>query len=113
LPELRRGDIWITELDPTRGHEQAGIRPALIISEDNFNRSGAELVFVIPITSQLKRVRYHVLATPPDGGLPKPSHIKCEDMRAVSHERLVRRLGKLSDSAMEEVERKLRLLIGL
>jgi len=49
---INRGDIWLINLDPTIGHEQSGIRPALIISDDLLNQSLAELVIVLPITSK-------------------------------------------------------------
>ena len=43
-----RGEIWLADLNPTRGHEQAGVRPVLIISTNTFNHGRADLVFVLP-----------------------------------------------------------------
>lgn len=51
-----RGEVWLATLDPTVGREQAGTRPALIVSDDLFNQSHAELVVVLPITSKSKNV---------------------------------------------------------
>ena len=82
-----RGDIWTVDLDPTRGHEQAGRRPALVISVDLFNQGPADLVVVLPITSKAKGVPLHVGITPPEGGVRMPSYIKCEDIRSVSKQR--------------------------
>src|SRR5204862_2444879 len=55
-PSPIRGEVWMLNFDPTRGHEQAGTRPALIISVDVFNAGPADLVIVLPITSRSKRV---------------------------------------------------------
>ena len=88
MPAPLRGEIWMIDLDPTRGHEQAGKRPALVISDDLFNGGPAGLVIVLPLTSKPKSVRTHVAVQPPEGGLRKPSFIKCEDVRSVSVERL-------------------------
>jgi mRNA interferase MazF len=108
-----RGEVWLTELGQTRGREQAGTRPALIVSVDRFNQSGAELVVVVPITSRLKPIRTHVEVLPPEGGLSVPSHVKCEDIRSVSDGRLIRLMGVVSSTTMSEVEQRLRLLLGL
>ncbi len=108
-----RGEVWMLNFDPTRGHEQAGTRPALIISVDVFNAGPANLVIVLPITSRSKGVRSHVAVQPPEGGLSMASFIKCEDVRSVARERLHRRLGDISSETMAEVEDKLRILLNL
>lgn len=108
-----RGEIWDTDFGPTRGREQAGIRPALIISVDVFNQSAAELVFAIPITTKVKPVRSHVPVKPPEGGLSQPSFIKCEDARSLSTQRLIRRRGSVTTTTLLAVEDRLRMLLGL
>ena len=113
MPAPLRGEIWMIDLDPTRGHEQAGKRPALIISDDVFNGGPAGLVIVLPLTSQAKGIRTHVVVQPPEGGLRKPSYLKCEYVRSVSVERLGRRLGAVSPATMEAVAMRLRILMDL
>jgi mRNA interferase MazF len=103
----------MTELGSTRGREQAGTRPALVVSEDSFNQSGAELVVIVPLTSRAKRVRTHVEVLPPEGGVSVPSYVKCEDVRSVSHERLLRLMGTVSDVTLAAVEDRLRIILGL
>ncbi len=103
----------MANFDPTRGHEQAGTRPALIVSVDLFNAGPAELVIVLPITSRSKGVRSHVPVQPPDGGLSVASFIKCEDIRSISKDRLLRRLGVISTHTISEVEKRLRILLHL
>jgi len=108
-----RGEMWMIDLDPTRGHEQAGKRPALIVSDDTFNTGPAGLVIVLPLTTKSKGVRCHVPVQPPEGGLRKPSFIKCEDVRSVAVERLSRRMGSVSPATMEAVALRLRILMDL
>ncbi|MBA2335429.1 MAG: type II toxin-antitoxin system PemK/MazF family toxin [Pyrinomonadaceae bacterium] len=108
-----RGEIWLTTLDPTIGREQSGTRPALIISDDLFNQSHAELVVVLPITSKHKGIRSHVPVSPPEGGLNVASYIKCEDVRSISIQRFGRRLGKVTARTMNEVENRLRIILVL
>jgi mRNA interferase MazF len=108
-----RGEIWLIDFDPTRGHEQAGKRPALVISADLLNQSGAEIVIVIPITSKGRAVRSHVAIDPPEGGTKTRSYIKCEDIRSVSRQRLLGRWGTVGPATMSAVEDILRILLEL
>lgn len=113
MTDPARKEIWLIDLDPTLGREQAGTRPALVISADIFNRSYADLVFIIPITSKAKSIRSHVPLLPPEGGLNLPSYIMCEAMRSVSKQRLIKRLGVISQATMGEVEDRLKILLDL
>jgi len=103
----------MVELGTGRGREQSGTRPALVVSVNGFNQSGAELVIAIPLTSRKKRVRTHVEVLPPEGGLTVPSYVKCEDVRALSTERLIRLMGTVSATTLAEAENRLRFLLGL
>lgn len=106
-----RGEIWLVDLDPVRGHEQAGRRPALVTSVDAFNHGPAALVVVLPVTSRSKGVPLHVAVDPPEGGLTVRSCVKCEDVRSVARERLIRRLGSVSSRTIQQVEDRLHLLL--
>lgn len=109
----QRGEIGRADLNPTRGHEQSGIRPVLIVSDDALNKSPAELVIALPLTSKSKNVRTHVPVEPPEGGLTMRSYIKCEEVRSIATERLQGRIGQVEDSTMQEVEYRLRILLHL
>jgi mRNA interferase MazF len=100
-------------LDPTIGREQSGRRPALVISVDNFNKSRADLVVTLPITTKAKGIPYHVLIRTPEGGLTQDSFIKCEDIRSISKLRLVQRIGTVSDTTLKLVQGRMRMLLGL
>jgi mRNA interferase MazF len=108
-----RGDIWLVDLDPVKGREQAGKRPALVFSVDPFNHGPADLVVVIPITSKSKSIPFHVSVKPPEGGLKLESFIKCEDVRSISKHRLANRLGAITPRTMTAVEDRVRILLGL
>lgn len=108
-----RGEIWLVNLDPTVGREQAGIRPALVVSVDFFNVGPAGLVVVVPVTSRHMGIPLHVELSPMDTGLEFVSYAKCEDVRSVSVQRLARLIGVVPTPTMEIVEDRLRILLGL
>ena len=108
-----RGEVWLADLNPTRGHEQAGRRPVLVVSEDIFNRGPAGLAIVLPMTSTLRDIPSHVPVAPPEGGLKNRSAILCEAVRSVSIERLVVRWGAVEKRTMTAVEDRLRILLRL
>jgi mRNA interferase MazF len=108
-----RGEVWMADLNPTRGHEQSGRRPVLVVSVDQFNSGPAGLLIVLPITSRAKGVPLHVEVTPPEGGLTRTSYIKCEDIRSIALERMSERLGSVESATLEEAEDRLRILLNL
>jgi mRNA interferase MazF len=113
MPEPVRGEVWDLSLDSIVGREQAGSRPALILSVDLFNQGPAELVVVIPVTRTHRKVRWHVPVRPPEGGLVAERFIQCENVRSVSRSRLRRRRGRVSVGTLEQVEDRVRILLGL
>lgn len=108
-----RGELWLLDFDPTQGHEQAGTRPALVVSVDLFNSGPASLVMVCPVSSRKRNIRSHVEVLPPEGGLTMTSYIMTEHLRSASKERLVRRLGTVSNAVLEAVEERVRILLNL
>ncbi len=108
-----RGEVWLADLNPVRGHEPAGRRPVLVVSEDLFNQGPAGLAVVLPLTSTLRGVPSHVPVSPPEGGVKNRSAILCEDMRSVSVERLVVRWGVVGQGTLAAVEDRLRILLRL
>lgn len=113
MPLPARGEIWTADLDPTRGREQAGRCPVLVVSTDRFNQSAAELVVILPVTSKQKGVPWHVLVRPPEGGLRTASYVMCEAVRCVARDRLTRRPGQVHTLTLQEVEQRLRVLLEL
>ncbi len=113
MPEPQRGKVWLADPNPTRGREQAGQRPALIFSVDEFNSGPAELIVVLPITSTIRPIPLHVVVHPPEGGLKVQSRILIDAIRSISKERLVERWGQVSTDTMAAVEDRVRTLLGL
>jgi mRNA interferase MazF len=109
----KRGEIWLADLSPTRGREQAGNRPVLVLSVDDFNLGPAELVIVAPITTTIRGIPSHVVVKPPEGGLSRPSAVLCDAVRSISKGRLVRTWGRVSSPTLDRVEDCLRILMGL
>ena len=113
MAEPRRGEIWLADLRPTRGREQSGRRPILILSVDRFNSGPADLIVALPLTSTIRDIPLHVKIEKGDGGVKNESAILCEAIRSISKERLLSRWGTLSNDRMAQVEDHLRVLLDL
>jgi mRNA interferase MazF len=99
---ILRGDIRWADLNPTRGHEQAGMRPVLILSHDVFNeRSGT--VIAIAITSQPQKAGFPLSLELKSGDLPKRSWAKISQIRTLSTERIGQTLGKVTQEELAHV----------
>jgi mRNA interferase MazF len=103
----------MVDLNPVRGHEQAGLRPCLVVSVDLFNHGPADLLVVLPVTSKDKQISLHVPIEPQESGLAVRSYIKCEDIRSISKDRLMQQRGNTSKEIMALVEDRLRILLQL
>ena len=111
---VQRQDIWLVNLNPPgRGKEIHKTRPALVISHDDFSNSPAELLIVLPITSTDLKIPVHIRIDPPEGGIRNASFIKCDQIRTISKERLIKRWGSVSDKTMSQVENAVRILLDL
>ena len=97
-----RGDIFYADLDPVRGHEQAGTRPMVVISHDTFNRNSGTAI-VMALTSQEPRAGFPLTLELTGVQLPKRSWVKISQVRLISTERLSRRLGRASPSILEKL----------
>lgn len=103
MARVLRGDIRWAELGSTRGAEQTGRRPVLVLSNDVFNaRSGT--VIAVALTSQEPRAGFPLTLESAAPGLPKRSWIKISQIRTLAAERIGARLGR---SAEEELARVL------
>lgn len=106
VPE--RGDLVWLSFDPQAGHEQAGRRPALILSPSLYNRSSS-LALVVPITSQAKGYPFEVPVPAGAGvrGVILADHLKSVDWRARNAERI----GALQAATLNQVLKKAALLL--
>jgi mRNA interferase MazF len=97
---MKKGEIWDAFFDPTLGSEQAGRRPAVIIS-GNLVNDNVRTVIVCPLTSKLKEYKGNLVLDPNDrNGLDKRSEVMTIHIRSLSKERLKRKVGEINDSEM-------------
>jgi mRNA interferase MazF len=113
MPHVSRGDIWLADLNPVVGREQAGTRPVLVLSNDVFNNGPSDLVVVAPTTKHDKKQLLHIRVGPPEGGLKLVSYIKTEDVRSISKARLKQRLGQVEPATLDLVKDRIRILLDL
>ena len=107
-----RGEIWLVDFGDPIGTEQSGRRPAVVISADRLNRSRAGIVIVIPCTTRRRELASHVELDPTTSGLDDVTYAKCEDIKSISEQRLVAKLGAAHEEAMFQITRWLSFLLG-
>ena len=115
VPPPQRGEVYLLRLDPTEGSEQAGTRPAVIVSRDAINRASPVIV-ICPLTSARHISRLYpsdVLVKAPEAGLTKDSVVLTGQIRAVAKSRLVQRLGQLRPETMRRIEQALKITLQL
>jgi len=102
MARILRGEIRWADLSPTRGHEQAGLRPVLILSHDIFSeRSGT--VIAVAITSQPQRAGFPLTLELKTGDMPKQSWVKISQIRTLSVERIGKLIGRASQEELAQV----------
>jgi mRNA interferase MazF len=111
---LRPGDVWLADLNPVIGSEQAGRRPVVIVSGPLHLSLPHAVVFVVPVTSRDRGLRHQIPITSQSSGLSKlPSFTRPEDARAVAYQRLDHRLGAVTPGELAAVRRILRAFLDL
>ena len=111
MARILRGDIVWADLNPTKGHEQAGLRPVLILSHDVFNeRSGT--VIAIALTSQPQLAGFPLNLELESPKLPKKSWAKISQIRTLSVQRLTKKIGRVSDEELNLAVEGLNEIIG-
>jgi mRNA interferase MazF len=108
-----RGEIWYADLNPPRGHEQAGRRPVLVVSTNQFNEGPADLVVILPLTSKDKGIPWRVAIPAQEAGLRSDSFIMCEAIRCIAKERFTKRSGEVTPEVLHEVDERMRILLEL
>ena len=111
MSRILRGEIRWADLNPTRGREQAGLRPVLILSQDVFNeRSGT--VIAVALTSQPQRAGFPLTLELQPKGLPKKSWVKISQVRTLAIERIGKVIGRASPEEVAQVIEGLNEIIG-
>jgi mRNA interferase MazF len=111
MARILRGEIRWAELNPARGHEQAGYRPVLILSQDVFNkRSGT--VIAVALTSQQQKAGFPLAFPLELEQLQKPSWFKISQIRTLSVDRIGKKLGSVEPEQLAEIIDGLNQIIG-
>jgi mRNA interferase MazF len=99
---MRQAEIWYANLNPTKGSEQAGMRPVVILSGNLLNEH-LNIVIVAPLTTKIKNYKGNPILTPTiTNGLKNESEILVFHIRSISKDRLVKKLGKLEPGELDQ-----------
>jgi len=105
--------VWLVDFGNPVGREQTGRRPAVVVSADSLDESRAGVVLVVPITTTYRGLPSHVEIDRGSSGLDEVSYAKCEDVKSISEQRLIGRLGAVGEEVMFQAARALRFLLDL
>lgn len=111
MARLLRGEIRWADLTPTRGREQRGQRPVLIVSHDVFNEHSGTVI-AMALTSQPQAAGFPLSLKLEGIRLPKPSWVKISQVRTLAAERVGRRIGRATPAQMDQAVAGLQELIG-
>lgn len=111
-PIPRRGEVWMVNFSSSRGSEQRGIRPALVIQNDVGNRYAATTI-VAAISSTIKIYPVTVPLKRGEGGLSRPSMVNLAQVLTIDKSRLQDRLGVLSAPRMESVNAAIKVSLDV
>ncbi|MFB2936183.1 type II toxin-antitoxin system PemK/MazF family toxin [Aerosakkonemataceae cyanobacterium BLCC-F154] len=110
---VKRGEIWIANLNPTEGSEQAGIRPVIVFQNDIVSQF-TTTVLAIPLTTNLRRASLPtcLLISTGEGGLLQDSVALCYQMRVLDKRRFQSKLGELNSETITRLEEVMLLTLG-
>ncbi len=108
-----RGEVYHVDLGQPVEHEPAYRRPAVVVSVDILNNGPGGLVVIVPITTASYGLRSHVELERASSGLDHTSYARCDQLRAVSVQRLSSRQGMVSPDQMQAIDQALRFVLDL
>jgi mRNA interferase MazF len=99
---MRQGEIWYADLNPVQGSEQAGFRPVVIISGNLLNKY-LNVVITVPLTSKIKNYQGNPILQPSaTNNLNVPSEMMIFHIRSIAKERLVEKIGEISEAELKQ-----------
>ena len=109
-----RGEVWLADLNPIRGSEQAGTRPVLVVQNDAIN-AFTSTVLAVPMTTNLRRAKLPscVQVSKGEGGLAGDSVLLCHQLRVLDKTRLIHKLGTVGSETIAAVENCLLFTLGV
>lgn len=115
METIKRGEIWLSNLNPSKGTQPGKIRPVLILQTDLLNETHNSTV-VLPITSKVtKGIEYLRVHLKPSkaNGLERDSDILIDQLVAVDNKRLLEKLGKVTHSEMDLIAVNVSIILDL
>ncbi len=112
---MRRGEVWVANLNPSRGQEVSKIRPVLIMQDDELTAAGTPMIVILPLTTRVytKFSKWRI-SIPARDRLLKDCQVIVDQPRALDRIRIGEGpLTRLSESEMAAVERSLSVVFGL
>ncbi len=112
--EIKRGDIFLANLEPVKGHEQGGVRPILIIQNDSGNEA-SPVTIIASITSKIysREFSTNVQINKQDSGLKVNSTILLNQIRSIDKTRLIKKISHLDEEIMKQVNLAIKISLGL
>lgn len=109
---MKQGEIWYANLNPTKGSEQAGHRPVVIVSGNLLN-SYLDIVICCPLTTKIKNYKGNVVVTPNKANeLEQPSEILTFHIRSISKNRLTKKVGTIASIELESIKKCLNEILN-
>lgn len=101
---MRQCEIWYANLNPGKGSEQLGFRPIVIVSGNLLNEY-LQIVITCPLTTKIKNYKGNVILEPDEiNGLTEKSEIMTFHIRSVSKDRLVKKIGRITEKQLNELK---------
>jgi mRNA interferase MazF len=111
---LRRGDIVRVQFDPTKGHEQSGVRPALVLSPEIINEHYSTIMVAAITSKRLDLILpVEALIEAPEGGLKSDSKALLLQTRCIDKSRIIGTYGSLTEVTMKAIDKALAIATGL
>jgi|SRR5690554_970012 len=104
MPKIKQAEIWLTDLNPIKGSEQAGIRPVVVISGNLMNQH-LEVVITCPLTTKIKNYKGNVVLQPNAlNNLTAKSEILTFHLRSMAKDRLIKKVGTISTQELQQIK---------
>lgn len=111
---ISRGDVVLCDLNPVMGSEQARMRPVVVLQIDRANAVSPHTI-IAPFTTKIRHALLpsHAFVPAGVGGLNKDSVVLCEQIRVIEKSRIIRVIGHLDGSYLEDIAMALRIILDL
>lgn len=112
--QIKRGDIFLANLEPIKGKEQGGVRPVLVL-QNNISNKHSPVTIVSAITSKIYEKEYptNIFLNKKDSGLNKDSTVMLNQIRTIDKTRLIKKAGSLDEVMISKVNNALKISLDL